>query len=403
MSHFLILGALILSLDHKIKFNKIYWYILLISASLIHAYILFMIAILWVANLFDRLRNKREELVIVLLALLYTIISLLAVMFQAGYFIGTISPEAEGFGSNSMNLLSVFDSGIQQYFPWSYILSPLKLSNKNPEGFNYFGSGFILLFLISLIGIKKYINAFEELIKHNLYFMVGLLVLFIIALSNKLSIGVYQIHIEIPELMLNIGNLIRSSGRMFWPIYYFIYYMVFKIIFNLFEEKKILAIIMVCIVMQVIDTSNGWRPIRNSLEINRILEDELVLKSNFWLEAPKYYNKLRVIPFHTAYTKNVDWHLQWRIFAPFSVRNNMSTDSVRLLRQNEDLISSRISANPNFYKNRMFENDTLYILDDLNFEKAETVTQKDIDFIGKIDGYNVLAPNFFVNVKNKAN
>lgn len=403
LSHFLILGALILSLDRKIKYIKIYWYTLLICASLIHAYILFMITILWIANILDRLKGKTDKPLNILLEILFTITSLLAVMFQAGYFLGTITPEAEGFGSNGMNLLSPFDSGIQQYFPWSYKLTPLQLINKNPEGFNFLGSGFMLMLLISLIGIKKYISAFEELVRYNLFFMFGLLVLLLIALSNKISIGAYQIYIDIPEFMLNIGNLIRSSGRMFWPIYYYIYYLVLKVTFNSFEGIKLLAILIVCIFVQIIDTSLGWMPIRASLEINRILEDELVLKNKFWIEAPKHYSKLRIIPYNTANTKNADWHLQWRIFAPYSIRNNMSTDSVRLLRQNEYLINSRISSNPRFYKNRMFENDTLYILDDLNYEKAELVIQKNIDFIGRIDGYNVLAPNYYMNFKNNVN
>ena len=123
VAHFLILAALYLSLRPPEKRGlAARWALLLLSASLVHPYLLAMVAAFWVAHLVGRglsgetawRRLVAEPLLIAPLLALTT--------WQAGYFMAGLHRAAEtgGYGYFRTNLLSLFDAS-----GWSHLLVDL--------------------------------------------------------------------------------------------------------------------------------------------------------------------------------------------------------------------------------------------------------------------------------------
>ena len=100
------------------------------------------------------------------------------------------------------------------------------------------------------------------------------------------------------------------------------------------------------------------------------------------------YQKIVFLP-ASNYPKN------FNAIAYFAASNNIKINSGLVARYS---FSSKEIANQKYFlqiANGNFDNDTLYIFDDENWWiKAKNSSAK-IDFIGEIDNYKILAPNYF--------
>ena len=95
--------------------------------------------------------------------------------------------------------------------------------------------------------------------KKKTYIFIFFIFLFL-SLSNNIDFGNYELlHIEINKYIYGLLSVLRASGRMFWASYYLI--LIFCIIFmfkNLSAKKNIL-ILSFLLLIQIIDTSNGYK------------------------------------------------------------------------------------------------------------------------------------------------
>lgn len=282
-SHFLILAAIYLCLRHDERLRKFYWTLLLCASISITFYIFVMVFIMWISDLLDKRFIKKKisslnlfiEFALVISAIFFT-------AWQNGYFSilgGSLGVAATNIGRNgygdanqSLNLFSFF------YFNgWSYIISNLPSYLKVENGFNYLGLGVIVgfAFLLYKFGRKLFMNA-VSFIKANMVLVISLVVMGFFAVSNNIRFGIFEASFPLPENILLLASPLRTSSRMFWPLYYFLLLGLIWAIGRIRPHKSSLITLATIVFIQVIDLSAGWIPLSNR-----------IAKS-----APKYFDVL---------------------------------------------------------------------------------------------------------------
>jgi hypothetical protein len=390
VAHFLLLAALYLCLRPTQKNRVIFWICLLAVAALVHPYILAMVALLWLSDLLglvltrgQRGRYAAREF--------FAIVALIGCLcWQAGYFTVSIDglPKVGGYGYYRMNLLSLFDSS-----GWSYVLPDLPEAGGDYEGFNFLGLGVILALSFAVPALMASKRNVLNTIKSNTInkrptVLVALFGLTAFALSNKIGVGLTTFELHVPEIALQIAAIFRASGRMFWPVFYALLFGTFYIIVRCYGSKVATVILAIALVIQIVDTSAGWRIIRNQGMAMPTNTWSTRLKDAFWEEATVRYRKVRwVMP-------PVEKSPDFPTFAYYAATHGLATDAVYVARIGERQLDAARSKARAALETGNFEQDSLYIFDSSSFAEAGRNFNRNTDLFARIDGFDVLAPGW---------
>jgi hypothetical protein len=392
-SHFLILAGIYLSLitSTRHKFGK--WLLLLSIAILIHFYLFTMVFLLYLASLLDRQSSGNRTYwttFFLEISAVVTVIGLLA--WQAGYFVERSVLNTKWYGIGNLNLMALFDSN-----GWSYVIPNISQSMGNLnsthlpgrvfEGFNYFGLGFLLLSLLAIPGLKALKDSRKYFFEHKCL-ALSLLLMTMFAITNQISIGPYNFSFFLPENILKYAELLRTSARFFWPMFYILALLIIYI--NVFYyQRKLAALIIFCaFLIQAIDLTPGIQELRNVYSGHKISIMNTNLSGPFWEQAALRYKKI------LAVQPSMSWDYQ--NVAAFAVNNGLSTNDVYLARPNPD----RLELAQQEWANQVLgvgalNSETLYLIDDQLKFLVATRPIKDKDFLfAEIDGRNVLAPKW---------
>ena len=388
-SHFLILASLFLVFKPDLRRRRLAWGVLLSTAALVHAYLLAMASLLWIADGLNRITADNLKPRNFALEMLSIGIVLSLLLWQVGYFAIGSSVMAPGYGFYSANVLSLFDAE-----GWSYILGdiPRVEGQLGVSGFNFLGLGLILL-LSAVIpvffsnGVK-----FVPLLRRYSFLALALVLFAVFAISNRIGFGAYEIIIPIPEILQTMAETFRASGRMFWPVYYVIVFGILYAVIRGFGKAAVL-ILSIAVVVQVVDTSAAWAEIRKrtSLEIGTGWKTNL--SSPFWGEAAEKYENVRLLLPDNG-------HPNWRDLAYFAGMNQLATDAVYLARVDRLALKVARERAVGTLRSGDYEPNTLYILDDDVVGRAVT---NHIDMLTQIDGLNVLAPGWREGADRESN
>jgi hypothetical protein len=273
-------------------------------------------------------------------------------MYVSGYFeIRYIDGIGFGFGQYKLNLLSVIDPGNNNGISWSLILPNIQLSSlEEDEGFNYFGLGNLLLILVCII--SNIISKNKIISKNNFQFIIISVIFFLLALSNKISLGNIEIiNIELNKYLLGILSIFRASGRLFWPVYYLLIIFSIYSIYQNFEKKIIIRIILILLSIQIIDISKAIHDyskiINNKVNYNNSTLEKIIKKNTKLISINNYnYNKnFSEISFLTE---------------KFGITR---TNVINLARVDRSIIAqNRYELNKNLYK-KQIETNAIYIID----------------------------------------
>lgn len=391
VGHFLVVAALYLVFRPKSEKRLLAWGCLLVVAALVHAYFLGMVMLLWLADLVGRITKGDQTIHQALseLGVLAPVIGL--VCWQAGYFSVGRGAIASGYGRYRMNLLSPIDPGKADYGLWSSIMMNLSGDEGHHEGFNFLGIGVIaLLFFTIPVLIRGKVNLVAAVCKKPfLLILLGGFALF--ALSNKVGIGPYNFEYSLPELMLSGANIFRASGRMFWPCFYALLYVAIFLIVRGNGRRTAIFLMALAIILQVVDTSTAWRKIRHKLMVDAHSEWSTPLKDQFWGHAAVKYRKVRWIQ-----PGNAGDH--WKTFAAYAGKYNLASDVAYVSRISESALSDAHGKAAIALHSGQFDPDTLYILDEESLSQAVLNVNSDTDLLTQIDGYNVLAPGWKIEL-----
>jgi surface polysaccharide O-acyltransferase-like enzyme len=225
-AHWVILLAILLLVIFyqkkvSLKIQIIAWSITIALATLIHPYFIPMIiAVLALSTINQHTVFKKS-------ALLFGIPLITAgfIFFLLGGLSGSTSGGGSGLGLYSLNLLSlVTPLGYSSFFSVNF-------GNIQWEGLAYLGLGVLLLIpIIGTLYLQKLNSVTPKKLKKNfallfkgkrlLYILVCIAVL-IFSLSPIIKIGDWTlIQLPLPTIFEKVWSIFRSTGRIFWPLYY---------------------------------------------------------------------------------------------------------------------------------------------------------------------------------------
>lgn len=381
-AHFLITAALYITFQSNLTRRRFAWGLLLAITSMVHAYLLAMVVLIWLTDLARRAFKEKtstwNELIIEFTVLLSVVC---LVCWQVGYFSVNSGLSIGGFGFFRMNLLSILDSN-----GWSYLLKDISGGAGDYEGFNYLGLGVLFLFVIVIPVFFSTWKRLSGAVRRYSYLLILLISLSIYAITNTIGFGpLHVVYYYLPDFVLRFANIFRASGRMFWPVYYLIIFTIIFLVVNKYKKFSIL-LLSLAFILQVVDTSKGWRGIRSEM-VKPSQTWNTPLSDSFWEEAAVRYQKVRYIPPGNLTP-------EWMNLGYFAGTQGLATDAVYLARIGSEAVANARSKAQDILKNDNFDHDTLYILDDNSFRQAVISVDKNSSLLAKIDGFNVVAPGW---------
>jgi hypothetical protein len=246
----------------------------------------------------------------------------------------------------------------------------------------YLGLGMIILILF---GLPKLIESkYKKIIFHDkkvicLFSISFLLLLY--ALSTHVALGQHELFdYSLPKIF----NIYRASARMALPFYYLIYLGTFYFIIKNYENLIAKILIFICLLLQIIDSSNIYYNFKNLFNYAPVYVSPL--KSPFWPAVAKKYKKI-IYVFPVS-----DWNLLPLIhYAAFN-RLNINVgyfariDDKKLDKSKNDLLRDLERGTLN--------EDALYIINDAAVRQMIINRKIQIPYtVNKVDNFYLLQPN----------
>lgn len=386
VGHFTLLAGLYLYYRPSTHHRVLWWLLLLVSTAFIHAYLLAMVFVFWLADCIDRKPEINRK------AFYGSIVATLVALWLAGYFTVGGSINAPGFGYSRMNLLSPIDAS-----GWSYVLPDLPEMPGDHEGFNYLGLGGILLVLMAVLLTLKYRRTEHDRpwrIKALPVFLGGLT---LFALSHQIGIGLFNFPtLPLGEHVLKGANILRSSGRMFWPVYYALLYWSLVTLHKRLSQTGTTLTLLFIAALQVSDARAGWEQIHLGLNQATMSYWSTPLKDPFWEEAAMRYTKLRALPLEVDRTR-FEQPNDWQIIPYFAATHGLGTDTAYLARYNAMAIQKAEEQSKALFTNGTLAVDTLYLVNPEYMTEVRRIINREHDMLRPVDGYLILAPGWYIH------
>ena len=298
-AHWVIVASLYLYFQKDSLNSRIKWVILLIMAVMVHFYLFAMAFIMFLGYLLKQImKDYKNNWFSIIKFCITALIIVLISMWTTGYFIIDIrNTTAGGFGHYSMNLLSPIDSAGLSVFLKSF---PLATTGQY-EGFNYLGFGLLLLILTSIYELSRQKNFFATKIHLPIIFVA--FILLGISISNKITFSnIVLFEFTLSHFIDGLFGIVRSSGRMFWPVTYMLMLASIAILIKYNSSKRAIIFLFIFVGFQVLDffpwyqninyDKSSWAsPLHSSLW-NRLME-----KSEHIVFVPAIRNHDDYVPF----------------------------------------------------------------------------------------------------------
>lgn len=375
MGHWIILASLYL---HRSPYNHLKWLLLLFISLLVHPYLFIMCFLIFVVKVLEMLVSKDLNLRMTFLYLFTAGSLIIITLWLIGYFYIGSSGTADGFGVYSMNLNSLFNpQGWSHYF----LKDQLTATPGQYEGFNYLGSGVILLLICSMYTTLN--NG-----KINMKGKKGLIIIIIIftvtALSNVITFsGKTLFVIPLPEALLKLCSIVRASGRFFWPVYYMLLLFILSSLLKTMKTKGALVFFALALSIQFADLSGKFNDFHNMYASDTAWESPL--RTDVWEKINN--DTYRNIVFVPANVSN-----NYVAFSMIAAQKGMTINAVYTARDDfkkKELYNNKLVEN---FRNGIWDSKSVYIVDNFLFEQT-ILNKKDNDLFLSADGYNLFIPN----------
>jgi hypothetical protein len=383
VGHWVLVAALYLYFCKPFKSRQ--WLLLLICTVLIHAFLFFMVGLLWAADLAQRKLNNALTWRALAQHAALTVGAVVLVMWAAGYFmLINASAAGYGFGIYRFNLLSLIDAGeVWASEQWSKILRNQPQTEGDYEGFAFLGLGMLCLGILSTVELARL--RWKDLPWRTLLpIAVTAALLFVFALSNKVVYGTQEVLAYSWGPLDKLGWTFRSTGRMFWPVFYLIYAGIFWLAFRYASQKFILAACAALLLIQLSDSSPALRGFHKRMTQ---ADWQSPLTAPQWAQFGKRYSRIvYVLPQFTP--------PRWMELTHFAAMNRMAVSAgyfarvdLNLIEQQKETVRAAVLAG-------QFDENTLYVFDDDALWQHMQQQPRAGDLLQELNGVRVLAPKF---------
>mgnify|MGYP001765072479 CR=1 FL=1 len=288
MAHWLLLAAIETCLGDW-RWRR--WLLLNALAALIHPYLLVMVFGILVAHATAVIRANEEQPFKMLGQIIGFIAVDLSLLWFAGYFVGSGSLAAEGYGFFSMNILAFFDPLLR----WSRFLKPMPVGTEGQyEGFLYLGAGAILLMALA-IGVQL-LQPVQPPRRHIPLIVVSI-VFWLLALSNVVTLGSIELFvIPLPDQLLELLSIFRASGRFGWIAFYLLNFAILVPILYRLPTRRAVLVLLGALALQLADFWPKYNEFRQFIRSRH--QWTTPLASTDWVEYAKQAKRLLLIPPH---------------------------------------------------------------------------------------------------------
>jgi|GEM_PF-2788411 len=384
-SAFLILLAIYLVIKDDSNFFK--WVFLYLLCLSIFLYYLVFVVLIHVLFLSYRIYKKKERLSFVSIKMIIIAVVNLLFMYVIGYFYGGNSSNDIGFGVYKTTLSSLLDpSG------WSILVPDIAEAFGAYEGFAYLGLPSIIM---AAMVVYFRLRTPSQKICVDVYFKILFIaagILFILSLSNKVSVATYEIfEYKIPPILENYFLTFRSSGRFAWLLVLVIYIWLTRQISLWVQPKSHTIILVLLLIVSLLDTGKQLISQRDKKFSDKYASD---LTNAGWSEIGNCYSKLRIYPPGPA----VDNYYN---FVNLALQQDLSINTGRYGRTSFDKNYAAFIKMEKDFSLGTLEPDSFYVFssayytpdDVVDFHKNKaSFSLNDLSGMGSMDGYTYIAP-----------
>ena len=440
-AHWVVLAAMYLYFSKNKKILP--WLILGSITVFIHAYLIPLVAAVFLAHELASLGKSRTALVrFVRNVLLFIAVQGISA-FQSGLFIfGFKSGSKAGFGDFSANVLTLVDPERQSFSAgntWSLRFPNIAEGPYQYEGFAFVGSGviaimFVLLarqvirrkvksslanaaltcivflvvsragnfpFTVSALVALLLILATEihktgNSSKHLLIFLCSVLLVSFWSFSNQIQIGDWSYLIELPSVLESSLSIFRTSGRFIWLISYSLILLVLVVLIRKVTFMPLLILVLVVALgFQARESLGALGVVRTSFANS---ENKRNFDSPLWQQIADRYERIilvnptsvpkldNLIPDFGTFPVSYVWMDLGRLAAD----NNMSINDFYFSRTSD--LTSEVEQLQGIVSSGKFDSNAIYVFTDASMWILAKINHREQDLIGLLDGLPVLLP-----------
>lgn len=336
------------------RFKSKSWIILLFIASWVHAYLLAMALVIYIADLATRKLKGEFPLKAVIYHVILSGIILYISMYSIGYFTISNSFSADGYGFYKFNLNSFFNP---YYPPYSSIIKPMPAGAGDYEGLNYLGIGVILAIALIVAKIKSADVRFKETLKNNKTIVLLVSLCLIYAVSVNVDLGKTTIlAFYLPDFLRGITNTFRATGRFGWLAFYGILIFTAISLSRIYKGRQLIVASLILVSLNIYDVHKIYKERektfsnKNATYIMDSPEIKYIAKNYKKILTPSPWD------FSSEYVK-------WAYLAS---TNNMSMNFGYFARFNGDTWNKQTEEILQAVNNVDLDKDAIYLLKDKN-------------------------------------
>jgi hypothetical protein len=380
MAHWIVLAALLLYFAGS-PF-PVRWLLLLVIASLVHAYLMLMVALIWIADCVTRWRSRQMPARAIALWGIVSLAVLALVMWQTGYFmLSAGSVQGGGYGYYRMNLLAPFHAN----GGWSVFMAGTEPRPGEDEGFNFFGIGGLVLLVLALgecLRDRSVAAGFGRVMP----LAVLALLLTLYAISNHPALGMTELGtIPLPGFIAGPASVYRASGRLFWPAFYLIYLASIYVLAARYSPRMAAGILGFLLLLQAVDCFGALAVLHKKLYDRPTWVSSL--QSPFWSAAAGQYRKILYVPPHNVPRKYFE-------LCNYASVHHMAINIGAFARTDPKIQVEMTEKLNQTLSAAAFEPDALYVFEQGPLWNKAIANIHPGDRAGVVDGFRLLAPHW---------
>jgi len=261
MAHWLILWALWRFTERERAGDNRGWAVLLAVAALVHNYLLLMVAAIWASAMLERFfaSDRRGKAILV-----GGSVAIVAMMGVIAWLLGAGEAHAlaGNYGAFAMPIDALWNPGNPAFS--TLLPSVAQRAGRGFEGFQYLGAGLLLLLPIAWFVAWKHQPDSEQqdVMKRVRWLIPALTVLTLLAISNYPDIAGHALpRFALPGFLDPALDLVRASGRLFWPVAYTLVLVALLAAYSL-PRTTAGALLAALLALQCVDLSGMFATVR---------------------------------------------------------------------------------------------------------------------------------------------
>lgn len=266
-AHWLLLWALWIFIDPRRARSVRHWVAIIAVAGLIHSYLLLMVGAFWASALLQQAFTARDrDALRGILAMVACVAALVGAIALFNGIVGSGLVSTDSYGHFTLSLDALWNPVNPSY-------TALMPSSPSPadgsaafEGFQYLGAGLLALVMVSVILLVRRGRAADQrvMLVRLAWLLPALVVLTLLAIGPVMRWGgVAASGVTLPPAVLATLDLVRASGRLFWPAAYTILFVAIVSVYRL-PRTTVTAVLGICLALQFIDIMPMFAAIRAS-------------------------------------------------------------------------------------------------------------------------------------------